>query len=114
MGADISGACGQLVVQQEKDKLQATRSIKDIEDGPFGRESGASERRGMDIARHSGKASGTEQSSNSDSAHNARDTNDVAVEAVSKWIQPLTVATSVAASCFLLSTFLFVRQKQRR
>eukprot|EP00585_Thalassiosira_rotula_P021568 CAMPEP_0196222264 /NCGR_PEP_ID=MMETSP0912-20130531/44391_1 /TAXON_ID=49265 /ORGANISM="Thalassiosira rotula, Strain GSO102" /LENGTH=72 /DNA_ID=CAMNT_0041501003 /DNA_START=55 /DNA_END=270 /DNA_ORIENTATION=- len=31
MGADIAGACGQLVVEQEKNQLPVT----DIEDGPF-------------------------------------------------------------------------------
>lgn len=95
MGADIASACGQLVVKKEK---EATVPI-DIEDGPF---------------------QGTEKQTRA-----AVDSNDVVlaepvdVEAkdvsdMSRWIKPLAIATSVAASCFVASSILFLSQKRRR
>lgn len=91
MGADIASACGQLVVKKENEETVATI---DIEDGPF---------KGNDEVQKlvgRGKEKTTSTSDNDDD--------------FSKWIKPLTIATSVAASCFVVSTVLFLSQKSKR
>ena len=91
MGADIASACGQLVVKKEKEETMATI---DIEDGPF---KGSNEVQEKVVSRGEENASST---SNNDD--------------LSKWIKPLTIATSVAASCFVVSTIIFLSQKRKR
>lgn len=91
MGADIASACGQLVVKKEKEETMATI---DIEDGPFKDSNEVQEKA---VSRGEENASST---SNNDD--------------LSKWIKPLTIATSVAASCFVVSTIIFLSQKRKR
>jgi hypothetical protein len=86
MGADIASACGQLVVKKEKEETIATN---DIEDGPF---------KIIDEVQVVGRGK-----------ENTGDNDDL-----SEWIRPLSIATSVAASCFVVSTTLFLFQKHKR
>jgi hypothetical protein len=86
MGADIASACGQLVVKKEKEETIATN---DIEDGPF-----------KSIAEVQVVGRGKENTGDNDD--------------LSEWIRPLSIATSVAASCFVVSTTLFLFQKRKR
>eukprot|EP00579_Thalassiosira_antarctica_P016447 CAMPEP_0201930190 /NCGR_PEP_ID=MMETSP0903-20130614/24641_1 /ASSEMBLY_ACC=CAM_ASM_000552 /TAXON_ID=420261 /ORGANISM="Thalassiosira antarctica, Strain CCMP982" /LENGTH=523 /DNA_ID=CAMNT_0048469197 /DNA_START=11 /DNA_END=1579 /DNA_ORIENTATION=- len=83
MGADIAGACGQLVVEQEKNQLKVT----DIEDGPFGKDE-PGKQRPVTVFSKRGQ---NENETYKDSPKN---------ETVDPWIRHLTVATAVAASCF--------------
>ena len=96
MGADIASACGQLVVKKEKE----TGTDIDIEDGPF-KESEKDEA-SVGVRRNA-------TSSAKAMAPQSRDHDNM-----SKWIKPLAVATSVAASCFIASSILFLSQKRRR
>lgn len=92
VGADIASACGQLVVKKEE---EATANV-DIEDGPFAVSSKA-EQRSVPVTK---SVNGTRAE---------EDANDA-----SRWIKPLAIATSVAASCFVASSILFLSQKRRR
>jgi hypothetical protein len=94
VGADIASACGQLVVKKEKEEAMAN---VDIEDGPF-TVSPKAEKRSVSVSK---SAKGTHAGE--------PDANDA-----SKWIKPLAIATSVAASCFVASSILFLSQKRRR
>lgn len=99
MGADIASACGQLVVKKEKEEAIATI---DIEDGPFKMKKKAEK----EVTNHSMDDLATTAAK---SENESQDDSDL-----SKWIMPLTIATSVAASCFVASTILFLSQKRRR
>lgn len=96
MGSDISGACGQLVVEQQK----ATQNMKvaDIEDG-------------FDSARTSRKENvsvkrpAKRKTQNSD---RHRDENNEGV------VRGLTVASTIAATCFIVSGTCLLLQRRRR
>ena len=98
MGADIASACGQLVVSEQN--TQEGANI-DIEDGPF-------QKTKTKVSSHKGIAK-----------VNTETTKLVGIQSegfddIARWIKPLTVATSVAATCFILSSILFLSQKHRR
>ena len=96
MGADIDSACGQLVTLQQKQKDSAT-GVRDIEDA---------------APAHGITSSGdTSKTALADKPEKDGDPK-VGVN-LERWVQPLAVATAVAASCFMVSTFLFVRQRRR-
>jgi sorting nexin-8 len=99
MGADIASACGQLVVAKEKE----TATV-DIEDGPFSNQTpkGATGRKAIVKVD-------TTEATKSEEIQAPHDNDDM-----TRWIKPLTIATSVAASCFVLSSVLFLSQKRRR
>ena len=94
MGADIAGACGQLVVEQEK-KMQA---IGDIEDGPLCSSSG----------KKSKVMNSNERKRSNDSKEGGSD------PASEKLVRNLTIATGIATSCFVLSAILFAIQRRKR
>ncbi|KAL9188737.1 hypothetical protein ACHAXT_007115 [Thalassiosira profunda] len=96
MGADIAGACGQLVVEQEKSQGK----VVDIEDGPFSAK-GSGKRRTSAVVRRGTKAGSTED-------------NNVEEEGVDPWIRRLTIATAIATSCFVVSTGLLILQRRKR
>lgn len=87
MGADIASACGQLVVQREKEN----RKLVDVENVVGDKEVGSdnAEKNTTDHAR-------------------ASPSNDL-----DHLIEPLIVATSIAAICFVASTALFLTKKRR-
>ena len=98
MGADIAGACGQLVVEEEE-RGQKTAPV-DIEDGPFHKDD---ELRKPPVP----------------SSHDRRSDNvmheDISINNnVDQWLQRLTIATVVVASCFVLSSTLLLLQKRTR
>mmetsp|Transcript_11015 Transcript_11015/g.19225 ORF Transcript_11015/g.19225 Transcript_11015/m.19225 type:complete len:543 (-) Transcript_11015:522-2150(-) len=98
MGADIAGACGQLVVEQEKREQQL--KVMDIEDGPFGKsEKGKS--RPVTVISKRGKNGKVEDILKDE-------------EVTNPWIRRLTVATAVAASCFVVSSGLLLVQRRKR
>jgi hypothetical protein len=99
MGADIASACGQLVVAKEKDTATA-----DIEDGPF-----STQKQKVTAGRKVITKSETTEATYSEEMQSPDDNDDM-----TRWIKPLTIATSVAASCFVLSSVLLLSQKRRR
>jgi hypothetical protein len=97
MGADIAGACGQLVVEQEKH----LHAVSDIEDGPF------SEKTNIKHDRKVNKTNSRSPTPPRDHEVNV-DNKDVNL------IRLLTIATAISTSCFILSTALFVFQRRKR
>eukprot|EP00571_Detonula_confervacea_P010814 CAMPEP_0172299376 /NCGR_PEP_ID=MMETSP1058-20130122/1717_1 /TAXON_ID=83371 /ORGANISM="Detonula confervacea, Strain CCMP 353" /LENGTH=551 /DNA_ID=CAMNT_0013008823 /DNA_START=16 /DNA_END=1671 /DNA_ORIENTATION=+ len=97
MGADIAGACGQLVVEQEK---RQHNELADIEDGPF-RKDEVGKRPVTLFPNHRGKNKSETREGNSE-----RETADL-------WVRRLAVATAVAASCFVVSTILLLQKRKR-
>jgi hypothetical protein len=96
MGADIASACGQLVVAEEKN--QEAENV-DIEDGPFQKTKVASRKVIAKVDTEATKLDDMQSGDNDD---------------IARWIKPLTIATSIAASCFVLSSVVFLSQKRRR
>jgi sorting nexin-8 len=99
MGADIASACGQLVVAKEKETATA-----DIEDGPFSIQELKVATGSKEIAMDD-----TTEATFSEEMQSPHGNDDM-----TKWIKPLTIATSVAASCFVLSSILLLFQKRQR
>lgn len=91
MGADIAGACGQLVVEQEKQIRNM--SIADIEDGPF-------------CSSRSKKASNTRKPNNTDKKQHS--------EGTEKITQGLIFMSGIATACFLISASLFITKRVRK
>ncbi|KAL3804693.1 hypothetical protein HJC23_008508 [Cyclotella cryptica] len=97
MGADIAGACGQLVVEQEKH----LNTLNDIEDGPFCENT--SIKRGKKV----NKAKDRDKTPSLD--HEVTTANkDV------NMIRLLTIATAISTSCFILSAALLILQRKKR
>jgi sorting nexin-8 len=96
MGADIAGACGQLVVSQES-KVK----VVDIEDGPFHNDNN-------NKVKKVGKRMGKQK--------NIRDvmSDESSIPDAQQWIKPLTIATVVSASMFVFSTVLVARRSTPR
>ena len=104
MGADIAGACGQLVVSKNNDEDAANPVDVDIEDGPF-----QSKRMKQKPKGRIGRKSKANNEDESDETKNGKATGDI-----DKWIRPLTIATAVAASCFTLSIVLAASRRRTR
>jgi len=104
MGADIAGACGQLVVEEEEKKQKA---ILDIEDyGSTGKTQGVvgkKQKRSTAITR---KATQSEQLDNED--------NLLKVEEEDPLIWKLKVATGIAVVGLVVSSTLLLLQKRKR
>lgn len=99
MGADIAGACGQLVVSKENAPEQPT----DIEDGPF-------QKKKITKTPSKMKKSRSIKSNN----HNQSDKKDTgSIDNVEKWIRPLVIATGISASVFIISAVLIASNKRR-
>ena len=107
MGADIAGACGQLVVEQEKKKQQQQNNVVvDIEDGPFRNKDTSVEKRSVTLANR--------KKSNDTNENNHEDIQKDENSEIDPWVRRLTVATVVAASCFVVSGTLLLLQKRKR
>lgn len=88
MGADIAGACGQLVVEQEMQMLK----LMDIEDGPVS--TSTSKKPKVFVV-----------------GNKKRDTEG---KRENRIIRHLMIATGIATSCFFISGVLFVMQRRKR
>jgi len=101
MGADIAGACGQLVVSKEKEASSVV--VGDIEDGPFKKnESGK--------AKHVFSKKNQKQKAKDDSGGDKKNANDN----LDKWIKPLAVATAASASLCIVSLAVIAMQRRKR
>lgn len=99
MGADISSACGQLVVKEEN-------KFGDIEDGIVG--SSPTTRSQTLVAKKLMKLSSLEKEY--DNKKRTVLSEDGYLE---QCIRPLQIATAVAASSFMISSALYLAQKRR-
>ena len=110
MGADIAGACGQLVV--EKEQNSSSRPVADdIEDigrsGKGGNEKGG--KTSNKVARKSESSSLADELSRKGSE---ADCGGCSAE-IEAWIKPLAIATALAAGAFAIST-IFILTKRKR
>lgn len=103
MGADIAGACGQLVVSKEKEN---TVHLGDIEDGPFHEQNHARSPQEMAAAQPTKQAVSTKDATKEDKGEYDKN--------IEKWIKPLAVGTALSLSVCLLSLGVIVVQKKKR
>ena len=100
MGADIAGACGQLVLEEEE-KENGRDKLADIEDGPF-RVDGS--RKTRPIALPSKRRKDDARETHEDESKG---------DGPDPWVRRLEVATVVAAICFVISGGLLLFQKRK-
>ena len=113
MGADIAGACGQLVVEKEQKDSSSPPVANDIEDiGQNGKQQSGEKvsKTNQKVVRRSNSLplggnvdvdGGEEEGASSSSAE------------LEAWIKPLAIATALAAGAFAIST-IFILTKRRR
>jgi hypothetical protein len=94
MGADIASACGQLVVQKEKEA--AAGAPKDIEDAVQGAKASTGKKMVVKKTKEIIVVDRTDESS------------------LERFLVPLAIATGIAAVSFVISSVLFVRQRGSR
>lgn len=104
MGADIDGACGQLVVNEEENNLRRDRVV-DIEDGPFARK---------DEVMSTQKKPYVNATKRRNTLYEATDKGGSNTDVSDVWVRRFTVATLVAATCFFTSCAFFLFQKRKR
>ena len=104
MGADIAGACGQLVVEEEEEKKRrgSSSEVVDIEDygTSIGKKVEGKQQKRM-------TATGSKRHRSSSDIIDKKENDDPLV-----W--RLKVATAIAASCLVVSTTLLLLQKRKR
>jgi adenine C2-methylase RlmN of 23S rRNA A2503 and tRNA A37 len=100
MGADIDSACGQLVRSIQEEKKE------DIEDG-FGARPVVKKAAKKIVKKKQGSKVAPVVQTASVGANKQADEWDV-------WIRPLQIATVVAATCFVASSVMFLRQQKKR
>jgi hypothetical protein len=104
MGADIAGACGQLVVSKEQSK-----EVVDIEDGPFknkNREISATKE-----TNHKRRAQVVVAKTDEDDAGDDRT---VTNKSLDRWIRLLSVGTVLSASVCALSMGIILMQRKKK
>ena len=113
MGADIAGACGQLVVEKEQKDSSSPPVANDIEDiGQNGKQQNGEKvsKTNQKVVRRSDSLplggnvdvdGGEEEGASTSSAE------------LEAWIKPLAIATALAAGAFAIST-IFILTKRRR
>lgn len=112
MGADIDSACGQLITL-ENEKKDEEGVVRDIEDGLIiGRSNGnPSSKKGVVKKPSLQSTSKSTCSTNVTTGDGATADNAVDLDA---WIRPLQIATTVAATAFLVTGMLFLGQRKKR
>lgn len=137
MGADIDSACGQLIVLDKKEKDQGSpqlspRTLADIEDGPMGSSNGSGVARSgisvvmkrpsqsVDTATEKGEKVHQEASTPSRSVDGSGRTSinkecpdDDGLD-LESLVRPLQIATTAAASFFVMSALLYLRQQKKK
>ena len=108
MGADIDSACGQLITL-ENEKNEEEQGVRDIEDGLTG---------GSGNSSPSAKKGVVKKVSQSNSRNTAPVEDAVANEEsgidLERWIRPLQIVTTVAATAFFVSGAVYLRQQRKR
>ena len=109
MGADIDSACGQLITLENEKKDKEEDGVRDIEDGLTG---------GIGNGSSSTKKGVVKKTSQSNS-RNTVSVRDAVAEGkgiidLESWIRPLQIATTVAATAFLVSGAVYLRQQRKR
>lgn len=110
MGADIAGACGQLVVSKEKEGVVG--KVVDIEDGLISI-NGKTNIAGHHKTRRSDPLS-RKLEANSKSGRKNNDESPTGKDSFEKWIKPLAVATTIAGTVFIVSLGMMLSQQRRK
>jgi sorting nexin-8 len=100
MGADIAGACGQLVVEEEN---YVQRDLVDIEDGPFQKKDEQMEKQERPIELDAAKRRNDDEETDNEDFSNG--------DGLDLWVRRLTVATIIAATGFVISSSLLLSLK---
>jgi hypothetical protein len=103
MGADIAGACGQLVVGGGEGEIRRLAKLADIEDGPFREDRFRKPRPIITLPSKRRKEVVVRDTREDESKGDGPD----------RWVRYLTVATAVAATCFVVSSGLLLLQKRK-
>lgn len=101
MGADIASACGQLVVKKEQEDTKNMRDV-DIEDAANNPVTGSSTPKNAKVKKPTTTAS---RNMDVSETRNATDNLD-------RLIKPLAIATTIAATAFVVSVALFLRRRK--
>ena len=121
MGADIDSACGQLITLgqnteslDESSESRTSQAVKDIEDAA----STILSARPNDVpnkklAHARGKAVAPSRNGSNDDTNHNKSHRFLTCDS-EQWIIPLTVATSISATCFAVATVLFLKQARKR
>lgn len=111
MGADIDSACGQLITLENTKQDKEEQGVRDIEDGLTGGSSGSGNASGS-----SKKAVVKKNSPKTKGILITEGTAEVSERNIDleSWIRPLQVATTFAATAFLVSSALYLRQQRKR
>ena len=116
MGADIAGACGQLVVEKEqKDSSSSSPPVvaNDIEDiGRNGKQSVEKVSKTNQKAVRKSESLSLDGNVDIDGGEEVRASSSSSAE-LEAWIKPLAIATALAAGAFAIST-IFIFTKRRR
>ena len=108
MGADIDSACGQLItLENEKNEDEQQQGVRDIEDGLTSGSSRSSGKKGL--VKKPSQQSTIKGTMPDDTA--LADDRGLDLEG---WIRPLQIATTVAATAFLVSSALYLKQQRKR
>lgn len=103
MGADIAGACGQLVLEGEEEKSRRKKQqLADIEDGPFRVDESGKPRPPIAAVKRIKEV-----------ANETHDVNESKGDELDPWVRRLMVATVVTATCFVVSSGLMLFQKRK-
>jgi len=102
MGADIDSACGQLVTLDQPRDSGSEATVRDIEDAATN-----------PLERTASSTATRHFATSNDKQPAATGATKEWVLDLDKWIVPLAAATAVAATSFLVSSALFLRQRRR-
>lgn len=127
MGADIDSACGQLITKKEREAAAAaaaaTHANVDLEDvvqdrsRPSTQSSQSGSVRRMGGKEKKGSVAGSTSITNKNSNDEDEDddaNNNTNQRRLESWIAPLTLATSIAATGFLVSTVIWLARRGSR
>ena len=102
MGADIDSACGQLVtLKQQKDQKEKA-VVRDIEDIASKDKSKSTQ---VSQPKQLRKSLSKEAEESGETTTSETD--------LDRWVRALAVATTLAASCFVVSSYMFLKQRRR-
>lgn len=115
MGADIASACGQLVVPLgQKEKDENTGDIEDFITSKDKDRTTASVRKQQRLKVAAKATSHRNLVSDAVGPDGLIVVEEEEDDDLSKWIKPLSIATTVSACCFILSSILYASQRRRR
>jgi len=120
MGADIASACGQLITLDREKKENVNETSHRIETLASTENNGSTAAFVPDIEDAVPSLGGGNQHSPTRLIKSRRkeigqeqDKNTAPVDDLEQWVRPLAFATAVAATCFVVSTYLFFKQRHR-